>query len=257
MNLAGSALKQKLCRLTQLCAAHDGVVDDQQALVLHELRNGNQLHLGNQVALLLHGWHEGTRPGGRILNQRSGERNSCRIRISDGVCGSRIRDAGYDIRVNGIALRKHLAAVISRMLDADALVRGRRISVVDPKESTNLHLLPGSDQRVQLLRVEHANLSGAEFANRLVSEICIREALKRRTVCSVLVTDGNRRASEAVARCEDAFLRQHKHGDGTVNHLLRITDAVDNIILLVNQCGDELGRIDLAVAHNKEMGIVF
>lgn len=75
MDFSGSAVVQKFRGFTQLGAADDGVVDEQQALAPNQLLHCNQLHACNQVALALDAWHKGARPGRGIFDKRAGERN--------------------------------------------------------------------------------------------------------------------------------------------------------------------------------------
>ena len=54
-------------------------------LPLDELVDGDQLHLGDEVALALHGGHEGAGPGGRVLDKGPGEGDAALVGVADGV----------------------------------------------------------------------------------------------------------------------------------------------------------------------------
>ena len=67
MYLLGSVVEENLGVVSQLGAAHYGVVAAEQALALEEVFVGNEFHLGHQVAHFLIGGHEGARPGGGVF----------------------------------------------------------------------------------------------------------------------------------------------------------------------------------------------
>ena len=52
-----------------------------------------------RFSLVLVRRHKGTRPGRRIFNERTGERNAGFIGIADGMCDTGVWDTGYDIRI--------------------------------------------------------------------------------------------------------------------------------------------------------------
>ena len=98
MYLFCAALVQEFRCFSQLCAADDGIVDEKHAAVLYQIADGNQLHFGNQVPLALYGRHEGTGPGRGVFNKGPGEGDAGGIGITDGMRGSGVRYARYDIR---------------------------------------------------------------------------------------------------------------------------------------------------------------
>ena len=63
MYLFGAALIEKFCGLAQLGSPDDGIVDQQQALVLDQFLNRDQLHVRDLLSLALLCRHEG--PGAR------------------------------------------------------------------------------------------------------------------------------------------------------------------------------------------------
>ena len=124
MNLLDTALVEELCRLAELCAADDRVVDEEQALILHEIVDGNELHLGDEITLGLIRRHKRARPGGCILNEGTRVGDTRCIRISESVGDARI---GNTCDVIGlyhicIAAGKKSAAVVSGNLYVLALV---------------------------------------------------------------------------------------------------------------------------------------
>ena len=75
MDFSGSAVVQKFRGFTQLGAADDGVVDEQQALAFDQVVDRDQLQFRDQVPFALDGRHEGAGPGGGVLNKGAGEGN--------------------------------------------------------------------------------------------------------------------------------------------------------------------------------------
>ena len=70
----GAGAVEEIDRFAQLRAADNGIVHEQKLLVGNKLRHGDLLHLGNAVAYLLVGRHEGACPGGSVLDEGARER---------------------------------------------------------------------------------------------------------------------------------------------------------------------------------------
>ena len=119
VDLPCSALEQISGRVFQLCAADDGVIDQQDALVFDEFTDRNQLHFSDEIAYALIRRHKGTRPGRRIFDKRTGERNAGFIGISDRMGGTGIGNTRDDVRVlqctaDPVALGKRDTAAVTR-----------------------------------------------------------------------------------------------------------------------------------------------
>ena len=71
MNFLRSGFIQEFGGLTELCSSYDGIIDEDDAPVSYELLYGKQLHLGDQITLALNGGHEGSWPGGCVLDEGS------------------------------------------------------------------------------------------------------------------------------------------------------------------------------------------
>ena len=76
MDFLCAALVQEFRCLTQLCAPHNGVVDEQQLFAADQRVHRNQLHAGDQVSLALILGHEGPGPGGSVLDKGTGKWNA-------------------------------------------------------------------------------------------------------------------------------------------------------------------------------------
>lgn len=171
MHFFCAACVEELGRFAQLCAAHDGVIDEQEALALDEVVHRDEFHFGDEVALALVRRHEGARPCGRVFDERAGERYAGLVGVADGVRDAGIRYAGDNIGVDVIAAGECAAAVIAHALDGDALVAGGRVAVVDPQERADLHFFAGGDERLHMVGVEHDNFARAELAQVVVAEV--------------------------------------------------------------------------------------
>ena len=124
----------------------------------------NQLHLCNQISLGLHGRHKGSWPGRSVFNKRSGEGDTGTVRITDCMSSTGIRNTCHDIRGHMISLSQKGTTVVTHLLNTDSLVGGRGISVIYPKEGTNLHILSGICQSAGTLRCQDNNFSGTQLS---------------------------------------------------------------------------------------------
>ena len=87
-----------------------------------------------------------------------------------------------------------------------------------------------------------------------VVEVRQRARLERHGPGALFLRDGHRRAAQLVAGGVDALGRQQQKRAGPVDHLLGVPDALLEGGLLVDECGYQLGGIDLVAAHLRKMG---
>ena len=257
MDFFGTALIQELSRLAELGTAHDGIVDQKQLLLINQRLHRNQLHAGDQISLLLIRRHKGTRPGRGIFDEWSCKRNLGLICIADCMGNSGIRHACNEIRVDiasRIALRQHRSAVVTHLLDVDALIRRRRVSIVNPEERTDLHFFLRRHKHLDALRRNKVDLSWSQFVVIGVAQVQIRKVFKRCTVGSLFFTDHERGAPLFITRGVDAVFCQKQQRHGAVHDILQMTDALWNRLLTADQGCGKLSRVDLAGAHLLEMG---
>ena len=215
----------------------------------------NQLHLCDEIALVLDGRHEGARPGRRVLDEGTRKRDTGLIRIADSVCGAGIRDTGDRVNLvvgHMVALCELLAAAHAHGFDGYTLVGRRRIAVVDPEEGADAHLFAGGGERRDTLRRHHGDFAGAELAEILVAEVQIGEALERSAEALVLSADDDRCSAELVAGQVNALRGQQHNAHGAIDYILCIAEAVNQVVFPVNQRGDELRRVDDTAAHLEE-----
>ena len=88
---------------TKLGAADDGIIDEEQTLALDEIVNGDELHVGNLIADLLIGRHEGTGPGRGVLDERTGEWDALLVGIAYSVGSTGVGDTGNDVDIYIVA----------------------------------------------------------------------------------------------------------------------------------------------------------
>ena len=127
-----SALVQELGCLTKLCTTHDRVVDQHHALVFDQFTYRDQFHVSNLLSLTLMCRHKGTRPGWGIFDKWAGKRNTGTVGITNGMCGTGVRNTCNNIRRYIIALCKHIAAVITHLFYVDSFIGRGRITIVNP-----------------------------------------------------------------------------------------------------------------------------
>ena len=207
MDLLRSAGIQEFRGFPQLRAAHDGIVDQEHAPVLDQVAHRDQLHFGDQVPLALDGGHEGTGPGGRIFDERTGEGNARSVRVADGMGRSRIRNAGHDIRGYMVAARHGSAAVIPHFFHADPFVGGGRIAIVDPEEGADLHILARLYKGFHPFRRDNGDLSRTQLPHVAVAQVQIGKAFKGNAVGVVLLANRHRGAAKPVPCGVDALRR--------------------------------------------------
>lgn len=256
----GAAVIEELRRFTELCAAHDGVVDEKKLLAVDEIVDRDELHFRDQIALVLMRGHKGTGPSGGIFDERSCVFQVGFVCVTDRVCEAGVGNARNDIGINEILVTfcKTLTAAITHLFDTRALVRGGRIAVIYPKERTDLHV--GVFGRIKCMHaffVHNDDLAGGECSVIRVSEVEISEAFKACAVTVFLFAEVDRCSALFIADGVDALGGEDQHAHRAVDDLLRIADAVDEVFFLVDDRGNKLRLVDDAVLHFKKVRVVF
>ena len=259
MHFLRAGFIEELDRFAQLRAADDGVVDEHQLLAFDELRNRNLLHLGDLIAHLLIGGREGTRPGRGVLDERTGKGLVALVRVADGVRHAAVRHARDVIDVRHAALRgfargHDLAVAHAHELDVLTLVVGVGIAVIRPEERADAHVRAGGGEGFAGIGRQADDFLGAQLVMVGVAELVIGEGLEGDAHGVFLFADEHRQAAQLVARGDDlALVGEDKQRHRAVDHFLRVQDAGDEVVLLVDERSDELGRVDLARAHGHEL----
>ena len=162
--------------------------------------------MGNKVALFLVCRHKRTWPCRCIFNERPCKRNSSFICVAYGMCGSRIRNAGSAVRMNicvFVAAGKEFSAVISHCFNVNAFVAGSRVTVVNPKESTDFHFFARFLKHLIRIWSYKNNFCRSKLMFIFIAKIDICKTFKRKTVSAVFFTN--------LKRCTSKFV------PGTVN----------------------------------------
>ena len=68
-----------------------------------------------------------------------------------------------------------------------------------------------------------------------------------------VLSDPDGKPAVTVAGCDDGILREDEYRCGAVDHLLRVQDSGNEIILLVYECGDKLCGVYLSGTHGHEL----
>ncbi len=251
-----AVLKEILRGFPKLGSAHDGVVDEKKTLSPDEGAVRNQLHLRDQVPLVLMGRHKRARPGRRVFDKGPGIGNAGGVRVADRVRDTRIRDAGDTVRPDAplsVPLRELSAASVPGVLDVEPLIGGRGEAVVDPEKCADPHILPRRDTGLTALGREEHHLARPELLLKLITQIQKRETLEADTVAAVLFADLHRSASPAVSGGVNSLFRENQDGHGTADQILRIADALREGGLLGNNGSHDLRRVDASAAHFLKM----
>ena len=261
VDLGRTGIVEEANRLAQLGAAHDRIVDEEQLLALDELGYGNELHLGDMVADGLVLRHERAWPGGRVLDERTGVGQAGCVGEADAVRDTRIGNAGNGIDVGQdtacLLVTGHDGAIaVAHDLDVLSLVFGVGIPIVNPQESAYLHVIARLGERAIAIAGDVDDLGGTELVIGDVTELFVGEGLEGRAVAVIVLADEDGQATHLVARRDDVLVIGHdEQRERSVDDLLGKLDARHEVLALVDERGDKLGRVDLAGAHGHELTV--
>lgn len=250
---------EELDRFAQLRTAHDGVVHEQELLVLDELGHRDLLELRHLVAHVLVLRHERTLPGGRVLDERAAERSLALGRVADGMRCARIGDSCHvvelgDAHLFGLVARHDRAVAVTHDLDIHAFVGGRGIAIVGPEEGADLHVFASGRERFVAISRDVHDLGGAQFVDRFVIDLLVGERLEGRAIAFVILADEHRQAAEPIARGDDVALFGHEQQrHGAFDLFLHVLDARNEIVFLIDERCDQFGLVHFARAHGHEL----
>ena len=190
-----------------------------------------------------------------------GKRGARLVGVADGVRHAGVGHAGHcsrpGQRPGGALVARHDGAVaIAHDLDVFALVIRIGIPVVHPEERADLHLVAGGRHGLKALGRDAHDLAGPELVGVLVPELVVDEALKGDAVplARLIAADKDGEASHPVAGGEDdAVLGHDEQGERALDRLLGKLDALDQIVLLVDEGRHELGAVDRTRAHRHKL----
>ena len=182
--------------------------------------------MSNLFSLALMRRHEGTRPGRCIFDKGACKWNFGAVGVTDGMSDTGIRHTCHDVRIYIISLRQHISTGIAHLFYIDTFIGGSRITVINPKERTDLHFFLRRCDSFSAFRCEEYDFSRSQFFIIVVSQIEICKTLKRSTDSILFLTKNERSTSHAVSGGIDTFRGHDQHCHGTFDHFLRVADSL-------------------------------
>ena len=210
--LLGAELVQHLRVVAQLCAAHDAVVAEEDALALEHVAVGDELHLGHEVACLLVAGSEGARPGGCVLADGAHVGAAVPLGVADGHAYAAVRDAAGAIDLRLVLFAHHAPAFVAHHLGVAPFVAAGGEAVVNPQEGTYLHAWIGFPEDRHLSGIDADYLARAEVVLCLEAQVGEGGCLAGDGHCAFLLADHDGCAAPRVAGCDDAVLGEQEHG---------------------------------------------
>ena len=239
--------------LAELCTAHDGVVAEHETAVADKSRHRNELHGSHMFALALVLRHKGAGPRGRVLHERAGELHAGLVRVTEGVRRTGVRNTASGIGLGRSALRKSGATAIARHFHIAAFVARGRVTVVDPEERADSHLLARLHKANVLFGSELDHLARAQIAHVLKTQVGERTALLHGNHRAFLAAKDYRRTAPLVAaRIETAGAIDEQYRAAALHLLVHVLETVDDGSLRGDERGDNFRRAD----HSARGGIL-
>ena len=165
-----------------------------------------------------------------------------------------IRNTSNNIRLYIITFCHLCAAVIAHLLHTDSFIRACRISVVYPEERADLHIFSRLHKSYTVFMSQYNNFTRSKLFIILIAQVFICKTFKRSAERIFLFADHDRRSALLIpCTINTVLIHQHKR-QGTIDHLQGIPDSFNQIILLIDQCCNELCCIDITAAHFQKMG---
>ena len=228
--------------LAELGATDDGVVAEYQTAVLDEPRNGDEFHGGHALALFLVLGHEGAGPGRRVLDEGAGELDACLVGVAQGVGGSGVGDSAGGIGFGRSALCKGGTAAVAGHFHVASFVAGGWITVINPEERADGHLVAGLDQRGVAIGSELHYFARAQVADVFVAQVLEGAALLQGNHGAVFFTQHDGRAAPPIAAGVELALFVHqKDGAAALDLFMDILETIDDGILSSNEGGHHFG----------------
>ena len=107
---------------------------------------------------------------------------------------------------------------------------------------------------MEALGVQPDDLPRPQLIGVLIVELMIGEGLERYAVAVLALSDQHREAPHAVTRGDQlSFLGQNQDRHGAVDDLLRVEDAGDKVVFLIDERGGQLGDIHAAAAQRQKL----
>ena len=134
MHFGGSGVEECLDVVAELCAADDGVVAENDALVFKECGVGDELHTGHEVAAGLVAGGEAAGPCGGVFEHGATVGDTVTFGISEGAAYAGVGDTANAVGLGGVGLTHGTANGLAHFFDIDAVVGACGEAVVYPEE---------------------------------------------------------------------------------------------------------------------------
>ena len=132
----------------------------------------------------------------------------------------------------------------------DAFIVGVGVAIVAEQERADLHVLAGGIQCFEAVRCDLNDFTGAKFIYVFIAQFGISKGFEGNAIAFVVFTNEDRQSAHFISGSDDGIIFcQDQNGCGTVNLFLCVEDTGNQIVFLVDQCGDEFCGIDFAGAH--------
>ena len=174
------------------------------------------------------------------------------------MSSSRIRNTSNTIRLNvvfPVASCKVCTAIVPHLFNVNTFIAGCWITVVNPEESTDLHLVARLLNLLYFFRSYKNNFPWTKFLIVLVAKVKVCMAFKAKAVAVFFLSKNKRSSAKLIACTIDAFLCHYEHCNAALDFFLDILDAVSNGILLIYKGNDKFSLVDLAAGHLKKVSL--
>ena len=171
-----------------------------------------------------------------------------------------IGHAGYEIHVGERAPGRFVPGhdgpvAVAHDLHVDPFVVGVGIAVVGPEEGADAHLVSGGGEGLPALLVDADNFPGTQFVGVVVPQFVVGEGLEGDAAALVVLPHQYGKTAQPVPGSDDlALAGENQKGEGTLDEVLGVENAGDQVLALVDKGRHQFGGVDLAGAHGHELG---
>ena len=211
MNLLGTILEESPHVILQLGTTYDRVVTEHHALIFQQRRVGNQLHLRHQSTALLIARCERTGPCGGVFQDGTLVWDPFTLGITQGHTDAGVRYTTDAIHL-GIIILTHLLTIgLTHCLHINTIIVGCRETIIYPQERTDLLTFERLLQHFHRVGCQEDDLTRTEVSDTMEIEIRETRSLTRNSISTVFLSDDDRRTTQEVTGCDNAFLREDQH----------------------------------------------
>jgi hypothetical protein len=100
-----------------------------------------------------------------------------------------IRNSGYAVCLYIISLRQKLSALVSHGFHINTFIGSIRISIINPEEGTDLHLVPRTNYSSNLVSGYEYHLAGSKLLACFITQIRIGKVFRSDTMAMLVLPD--------------------------------------------------------------------